>query len=180
MIMKMKIKMNKRQSIFDAMHRFLRECKSFDMSEPRIRDWHLSLANFSDSEILEASFDIIGTGTSYNPPPLGMLRERILLNRDRGVDRFCPYVAWRNVQKKLNNTDHQFTESEKQAVRDSFGVMFNLRNSKNPAADRASFIAAYKAQAKKDHDEMMRLPREITEQLQLNNGQSKQLEKGKP
>ena len=104
-----------------------------------IRDWQKILADVDSKCMFAAAADIVSTGKSEWPPPIGVIRCRALDLNAGELAPISPYEAWGRVSESIGKKS-DLTELEKLAL-NNIGGTWTLKN--GDAYTMSHFLKAY-------------------------------------
>ena len=145
--------------------------------EPRVvRTWYAILGDLEPDLLKAAVLQIVSEGRPFLPAP-GEVRQCAFDLLDRQSDVPTAWNAWAEVSRRFGTHGHsrlpEFSHPLIKRAVDSVGGWREICMSTNAVADRARFVQAYEALAKRERAQVRMLPA-VREALELAGGERRQ------
>ena len=127
-----------------------------EMTEERVQLWMDLLDGVGDEVVQGAALHIISTRSDW-PPDIALLRTTALSIANGELAALTGAESWGNILALISGNDVPLTARETQALK-ATGSMYDLKRSSSQAADRARYIDAYDALAKRSQQTRELLP----------------------
>ena len=126
------------------------------MSNERHQIWMTLLDGIGNEVVEGAAMHIISTRSDW-PPDIALLRTTALSIANGELAAMTGAESWGTILKLIGGMNPPLTTREAAAFK-ATGTLFDLKRSTNIAADRARYIAAFDALAKRDRQTRELLP----------------------